>query len=57
MSTVIGLLALNYFSQREDEIEEYYRRKYADSAAVERFGEGEEMSDEITQQGLLPGVK
>ncbi len=46
-----------FFSQKEDEIEEYYRRKYADTSAAERFGEGEEMSDEITQQGLLPGVK
>ncbi|XP_013417126.1 transcription elongation factor SPT5 [Lingula anatina] len=44
-------------TQNEDEIEEYYRRKYADSSMAERFGEGEEMSDEITQQGLLPGVK
>lgn len=43
--------------QTEDEIEAYYRTKYGDSSAVERFGEGEEMSDEITQQGLLPGVK
>ncbi len=37
---------------------EYFRRKYAEtSAAADRFGEGEGMSDEITQQGLLPGVK
>lgn len=42
---------------KEDEIEEYYRQKYADSTAAGRYGEGEEMSDEITQQGLLPGVK
>ncbi|WAR02974.1 SPT5H-like protein, partial [Mya arenaria] len=44
-------------SQTEDEIEAYYRQKYGDSSALDRFGEGEEMSDEITQQGLLPGVK
>ncbi|XP_050411493.1 transcription elongation factor SPT5 [Patella vulgata] len=44
-------------SQREDEIEEYYKQKYGEGSAVERFGDGEEMSDEITQQGLLPGVK
>ncbi|XP_071104525.1 transcription elongation factor SPT5-like [Haliotis cracherodii] len=44
-------------SQREDEIEEYYRQKYGETPAAERYGEGEEMSDEITQQGLLPGVK
>ncbi|XP_033751673.1 transcription elongation factor SPT5-like [Pecten maximus] len=44
-------------SQKEDEIEAYYRQKYEDSSLTERFGEGAEMSDEITQQGLLPGVK
>ncbi|KAL7306543.1 hypothetical protein TKK_0001235 [Trichogramma kaykai] len=46
-------------SQKEDEIEEYLRNKYAnESAAAHRFGDGgEEMSDEITQQTLLPGVK
>lgn len=46
-------------SQKEDEIEEYLRKKYADeSIAARRFGDGgEEMSDEITQQTLLPGVK
>ncbi|XP_077978109.1 transcription elongation factor SPT5-like [Glandiceps talaboti] len=43
--------------QKEDEIEEYYKRKYADTSASGRY-EGEyEMSDDITQQGLLPGVK
>lgn len=46
-------------AQKEHEIEEYLRKKYADdSAATKRFGDGgEEMSDEITQQTLLPGVK
>ncbi|XP_046743130.1 transcription elongation factor SPT5 [Diprion similis] len=46
-------------SQKEDEIEEYLRKKYADESVVSRhFGDGgEEMSDEITQQTLLPGVK
>ncbi|CAK9801062.1 Transcription elongation factor SPT5 [Anthophora quadrimaculata] len=46
-------------SQKEDEIEEYLRKKYADeSIATRHFGDGgEEMSDEITQQTLLPGVK
>ncbi|XP_011641792.1 transcription elongation factor SPT5 [Pogonomyrmex barbatus] len=46
-------------SQKEDEIEEYLRKKYADeSLAARHFGDGgEEMSDEITQQTLLPGVK
>ncbi|XP_025834253.1 transcription elongation factor SPT5 [Agrilus planipennis] len=46
-------------SQKEHEIEEYLRKKYADDGAAARhFGEGgEDMSDEITQQTLLPGVK
>lgn len=49
----------SFSSQKEDEIEEYLRNKYAnESDAVHRFGDGgEEMSDEITQQTLLPGVK
>ena len=50
-------LLIDICSQNEEEIEEYLRRKYADSATVDRFGEGTGMSDEITQQGLLPGVK
>ncbi|XP_005096032.1 transcription elongation factor SPT5 [Aplysia californica] len=44
-------------SQREDEIEQYYRQKFGNVSTAERYGEGEEMSDEITQQGRLPGVK
>lgn len=46
-------------AQKEHEIEEYLRKKYADDgAAAKHFGDGgEEMSDEITQQTLLPGVK
>jgi Spt5 transcription elongation factor, acidic N-terminal. len=54
------LLMCTFFSsQKEDEIEEYLRKKYADeSAPMRHFGDGgEEMSDEITQQTLLPGVK
>lgn len=48
-----------FSSQKEDEIEEYLRKKYADETmATRHFGDGgEEMSDEITQQTLLPGVK
>ncbi|KAL5006667.1 hypothetical protein ScPMuIL_015473 [Solemya velum] len=46
-----------WMNQTENEIEEYYRTKYGENAMTERYGEGEEMSDEITQQGLLPGVK
>lgn len=46
-------------NQKEDEIEEYLRKKYAEEGiARARFGDGgEEMSDEITQQTLLPGIK
>lgn len=46
-------------SQKEDELEEYLRKKYADESVAKRhFGDGgEEMSDEITQQTLLPGIK
>ncbi|XP_037941667.1 transcription elongation factor SPT5-like [Teleopsis dalmanni] len=46
-------------TQKEDEIEEYLRKKYADESVAKRhFGDGgEEMSDEITQQTLLPGIK
>ena len=44
-------------SESAEEIEQYYRNKYADAEGAYKFGEGEEMSDEITQQGLLPGVK
>lgn len=57
---VIHMLSLSLqSSQREDEIEEYLRNKYADeSVAARHFGDGgEEMSEEITQQTLLPGVK
>lgn len=49
-----------FSSQREDEIEEYLRNKYATAAAASshHFGDGgEHMSDEITQQTLLPDVK
>ena len=44
-------------SQQEDEIEEYYKRRFGETSTADRFGEGEDMSDEITQQGRLPGVK
>ncbi|XP_011871272.1 PREDICTED: transcription elongation factor SPT5-like [Vollenhovia emeryi] len=46
-------------SHKEDEIEEYLRKKYADeSIAARRFGDGgEEISDEITRLTLLPSVK
>ncbi|XP_076450911.1 transcription elongation factor SPT5-like isoform X2 [Babylonia areolata] len=44
-------------NQDEVEIEAYYKQRFGDSSSADRFGEGEEMSDEITQQGRLPGVK
>ncbi len=46
-------------SSKEEEVEEYFRKKYADETTVTRhFGDGgEDMTDEITQQTLLPGVK
>lgn len=52
-------LQMMWTSQKEDEIEDYYRRKYAETSAAERgYGEGDmELSDEIAQQTLLPGVK
>ncbi|KAL7286586.1 hypothetical protein TKK_0019213 [Trichogramma kaykai] len=46
-------------SQKEEEIEEYLRNKYANEAAhSKRFGDGgEDMNNEITQKTLLPDVK
>ncbi|CAL8108608.1 unnamed protein product [Orchesella dallaii] len=46
-------------SQKEEELEKYLRQKYADEATAQRhFGDGgEDMSDEITQQTFLPGIK
>ena len=42
----------------EEDLEEYFRKKYADSASTQdMYGDGVEMADEISQQGLLPGVK
>jgi transcription elongation factor SPT5 len=48
-----------FSAQKEEELEEYLRKKYADATDVQRhFGDGnEDMSDEITQQTLLPGIK
>lgn len=54
----IILEVLNHLIHRQDPeaIERYYREKYA-NADSGRFGEGEQMSDEIRQQSKLPGVK
>lgn len=48
-----------FSTQKEDEIEEYLRKRYADEGMARRhFGDGgEEMSNEITQQTLLPAIK
>ena len=44
--------------EKEDEIEEYYKRKYADQAAAEGgYYDDGELPDDITQQALMPGVK
>uniref|UniRef100_A0A8C1Q3W7 Transcription elongation factor SPT5 n=1 Tax=Cyprinus carpio TaxID=7962 RepID=A0A8C1Q3W7_CYPCA len=43
---------------REEALGEYYMRKYAKSSGGEHFyGGSEDLSDDITQQQLLPGVK
>ena len=41
----------------EDEMVEYFQNKYSGESVARILGDGEDMSDEITQQGLLPGVK
>ncbi|PNI95041.1 SUPT5H isoform 11 [Pan troglodytes] len=44
--------------QREEELGEYYMKKYAKSSVGETvYGGSDELSDDITQQQLLPGVK
>uniref|UniRef100_A0A8D0KEQ0 Transcription elongation factor SPT5 n=1 Tax=Salvator merianae TaxID=96440 RepID=A0A8D0KEQ0_SALMN len=44
--------------QREEELGEYYMKKYAKSSGdVTPYGVSDELSDDITQQQLLPGVK
>ncbi|XP_014681911.1 PREDICTED: transcription elongation factor SPT5-like isoform X2 [Priapulus caudatus] len=51
-------LAHMWSTQREDEIEAYYKKKYAGSSSQRGTTEGDaDLSDDITQQGLLPGVK
>ena len=47
-----------FFSNKgEDEMVEYFQNKYSGESVSRILGDGEDMSDEITQQGLLPGVK
>ncbi|UYV79470.1 SUPT5H [Cordylochernes scorpioides] len=52
-------LQMMWNSQKEDEIEDYYRKKYADTSDADRGygGDDVELSEEIAQQTLLPGVK
>lgn len=44
-------------SDKEDEIESYYRKKYAEPSTTERYDGDVEVPDDITQQALMPGVK
>uniref|UniRef100_A0A2I3H9W1 Transcription elongation factor SPT5 n=1 Tax=Nomascus leucogenys TaxID=61853 RepID=A0A2I3H9W1_NOMLE len=45
-------------NMREEELGEYYMKKYAKSSVGETvYGGSDELSDDITQQQLLPGVK
>lgn len=51
-------LQLMLNSQKEDEIENYYRMKYAESTPTSHTYDGEaEVSNKISQQALMPGVK
>ena len=51
-------LCLFSSSRDEEDMVEYFRRKYADTTSTtDIYGDGEDMADEISQQGLLPGVK
>ncbi|XP_071486255.1 transcription elongation factor SPT5-like [Diadema antillarum] len=43
-------------TQKEEELEEYYKRKYAETSS-KALADEDELPDSITQQGLLPGVK
>ncbi|XP_030848891.1 transcription elongation factor SPT5 [Strongylocentrotus purpuratus] len=45
-----------FSTQKEDELEEYYKRKYAEGTSTS-YRDEDELPDSITQQGLLPGVK
>lgn len=59
LSTKLVSHSIDFSTQKEDEIEEYLRKRYADESVARRhFGDGgEEMSNEITQQTLLPAIK
>jgi len=52
------MLVVQFCSNKgEDEMVEYFQNKYSGESVARFLGDGEDMSDEITQQGLLPGVK
>ena len=50
------IIFLSTRSEKEDEIEAYYKKKYAETS-TSRYADEEDLPDAITQQGLLPGVK
>lgn len=41
----------------EEKINEYYKQRYAYSGPSHSYGQGEQMSDDISQHSILPGVK
>lgn len=54
-------LQMMWENKKEEEIEDYYRRKYAEQSEAERssyrHGDSEELNEEITQAALMPTVK
>lgn len=46
-----------FSDQREDEIEQYYRNKYAEQQSERMLDQEGELPDEIAQHALQPGVK
>lgn len=52
-------LQMMFNSQKEDEIEDYYRKKYAEASAAERsyYDNEGDLPDDVAQQALMPGVK
>lgn len=51
-------LQMMWNTQKEDEIEDYYRRKYAETSNVERgYEDGADVSEDIAKQALMPSVK
>ncbi|GBM05911.1 Transcription elongation factor SPT5 [Araneus ventricosus] len=50
-------LQMMFTSQKEEEIEDYYLKKYAGTSAAEKDYDNLELPDEIAQKSLLPCVK